>query len=523
MHQGNSHKNRKAHYGRILSGNLVMSCLIVFGLNVLFYQSDVINNNQSENHTIENENKDNDQYQNEIVEESTLISGLNTIRVLLKTTDFVSYYHDNVEIFSETGMKITIGDKVWNKEGSYDFLINEWSFGEEDTIQIEPLTEGGNHGLTIRSITRAQGNPTYQGSITISRFEDQFYIVNEVPLETYLYSVVPSEMPSSYSKHALMAQAVCARTYAYIYLMEPGLPDFNTNVDDSVSYQVYNNIEKNDKTSEAVDMTLGQILLFDGMPANTFFYSTSCGVSADETVWNTDQESRYPYLTVMQISRQSLLGEGDSDEEIVDYSIESAFQDMIQNVNEADYDYGRPYYRWNCTLDGTETEEILERLKRKYLEDSDTVCKLDAEGETLQEAPDELGELKSIEITQRDESGSVSVVTIIGSKASYQVKTCNTIRYCLLIPNMDILLYDGNIINNLSMLPSSFFIVTKEVNNGKLVSYKIIGGGFGHGVGMSQNAAGKMADEGMNYSDILTFFYKGTSLGEVYNADNTIN
>ena len=47
-------------------------------------------------------------------------------------------------------------------------------------------------------------------------------LINELPLEEYLYSVVPSEMPASYPMEALKAQAVCARTYGYRYLAQPG-------------------------------------------------------------------------------------------------------------------------------------------------------------------------------------------------------------------------------------------------------------------------------------------------------------
>ncbi len=47
-------------------------------------------------------------------------------------------------------------------------------------------------------------------------------LINEVLMEEYLYSVVPSEMPASYPAESLKAQAVCARTYGYLHLMRPG-------------------------------------------------------------------------------------------------------------------------------------------------------------------------------------------------------------------------------------------------------------------------------------------------------------
>ncbi|MDP9110768.1 MAG: SpoIID/LytB domain-containing protein, partial [Candidatus Eremiobacteraeota bacterium] len=62
-------------------------------------------------------------------------------------------------------------------------------------------TEGG--GFTF-------GGRRYRG--TFSRLPDGS-VINTLPLEEYLYSVVPREMPPSWPAAALEAQAICARTY----------------------------------------------------------------------------------------------------------------------------------------------------------------------------------------------------------------------------------------------------------------------------------------------------------------------
>jgi stage II sporulation protein D len=41
-----------------------------------------------------------------------------------------------------------------------------------------------------------------------------------------------------------------------------------------------------------------------------------------------------------------------------------------------------------------------------------------------------------------------------------------------------------------------------------------LGGGFGHGIGMSQYAAGKMAEEGMTYDEIIKYFYKNIEIAK---------
>lgn len=85
-------------------------------------------------------------------------------------------------------------------------------------------------------------------------------IVNEVPLEEYLRRVVPSEMPSGYAEEALKAQAVCARTYAvWQECRNMHIRNMRRNVDDSVSFQVYNRVESQESTDQAVQATKARL------------------------------------------------------------------------------------------------------------------------------------------------------------------------------------------------------------------------------------------------------------------------
>ncbi len=74
----------------------------------------------------------------------------------------------------------------------------------------------------------------------------------------YLRYVVPSEMPSSYEKEALKAQAVCARTYACARIREKTWENYHADVDDSVESQVYHNMEAQPETDAAVAETEGK-------------------------------------------------------------------------------------------------------------------------------------------------------------------------------------------------------------------------------------------------------------------------
>lgn len=70
-----------------------------------------------------------------------------------------------------------------------------------------------------------------------------------------------------------------------------------------------------------------------------------------------------------------------------------------------------------------------------------------------------------------------------------------------------------------NLLPSGFFVITTGKEKGNVVGYSLIGGGFGHGVGMSQNGAKEMAKSGYSAQEILLFFYDGCRLENIYGTE----
>ena len=104
------------------------------------------------------------------------------------------------------------------------------------------------------------------------RQADGLVLVNDLYLEDYLTKVVPSEMPSSYEKEALKAQAVCARTYAYRQIQGNAYSQFGAHVDDSTNYQVYNNKETDEKTTAAVKDTYGKMLFYEDKAVEAFYF-----------------------------------------------------------------------------------------------------------------------------------------------------------------------------------------------------------------------------------------------------------
>ena len=303
----------------------------------------------------------------------------------------------------------------------------------------------------------------------------------QLEIEEYLKKVVPSEMPSSYNLEALKCQAVCARSYAYTELVNNTYSQFGAHIDDSVQYQVYNNSPVAESTNQAIEETKGQVLRYNGETVKTYYYSTSCGSTTDVSLWGSSQES-YPYFVaecVTSVSDNRVLQD------------EKTFEQFIKNVNENDYDYGCSLYRWSMYETVDEISDAFKRFSGK-----------------------DVGTISDIQVTKRVSGGACVEVKVTGSKGETLISGESNIRAVFGNSKITMQTFAGEA--NYANLPSTFCIFEKVVENGKTTGFKITGGGYGHGIGMSQNAAQKMS-ETMNYSQILEFFYPNTTLGLIYN------
>lgn len=146
------------------------------------------------------------------------------------------------------------------------------------------IVRGGGDS-TIQIIERS--GHKYRGNFEISRVNGQLALVNELPLEQYLYSVVAAEVPSSWPQEALKAQAVAARSYA-VFNAAGNRFKVAGLVDTTLS-QVYNGADKEvSSIVQAVDSTAGEVIKADGKVVEGIFSSNSGGVTADSSeVWNS--------------------------------------------------------------------------------------------------------------------------------------------------------------------------------------------------------------------------------------------
>ena len=103
----------------------------------------------------------------------------------------------------------------------------------------------------------------YRGPVQIVREGNQLLAINHIDLETYLYSVVGAEMPTSWPQDALKAQAIAARSYAIVHMVRPADPYFD--LGSTQRWQAYHGVQTEaNSTYAAVDGTRGMLLSYNG-------------------------------------------------------------------------------------------------------------------------------------------------------------------------------------------------------------------------------------------------------------------
>lgn len=381
------------------------------------------------------------------------------IRVLLMTNGYEGYYHSEISFQAQGVYEIQGADTKKLENGETLKLTPGCEELKSGSLMLLPEQE--DNRITVTSLNRGQGNPSYPGSITVYQDENGLHMVNELPLEQYLCGVVPSEMPASYHLEALKAQAVCARTYASVQMQGSKLKDLGAQVDDSVSFQVYQNSKEADSSTRAVMETAGQVLLNQGKPIQAYYFSTSHGKTSTDEVWEASVPSSY-----------------------------------LKSV-ECSYDASEPWYQWQVDLS---MEKLTENTKKLF--------------------PD-TAQAKSLEIREKGEGDAVLHLEVDTDQGKKELHSEYDIRTLLAPLGLAITRQDGSQVKGSSLLPSAYFTLEERKGaDGSLNGYRIYGGGYGHGVGMSQNGAKGMADAGKLYYEILSYFYKDVELGNLNTVVN---
>jgi SpoIID/LytB domain protein len=343
----------------------------------------------------------------------------------------------------------------------------------DETVIAVPLSKEGtvtlcNVKLNKESFWPSQQDRSYRGAMEICADEKGIRVINILNLEEYLYSVVPSEMPARWPKEALKAQAVAARTESIANLGRHKKEGFDFCPE--VHCCSYTGVERETEWSnQVVDETRGLAMLSEGKPVDAL-YSSNCGGHTQGNIFG--DEETIPYL-------KSRVETNDENDELgfplsplqLEYWIKKPDKGLLCDLSEYSKDSG---FRWVRIYTAGELNDMLGSLA-------------------------DFGRVIKIIVLKRRESGHVSAIKIIGTRASYVVEKELAIRKAL-----------GN-------LRSSMFKVEIKYAADKFPeAFIFYGGGWGHGVGLCQTGAYGLASQGKNFKEILNHYFQKIDFKKMY-------
>jgi len=331
----------------------------------------------------------------------------------------------------------------------------------------------------------------FRGAFRLVKRAAGLTVINDVPLEEYVTSVISSEMSASCPLELLKAHAVISRSWLWFPKANPARswigpsqqldsheilswygreehPDFDVCADDHC--QRYQGITKafSPAAAEAVRATAGEFLRYKGAICDARF-SKCCGGITERypTAW---EDEDIPYLESIYD------GTAESHSNTPETWIRST-PPAYCNTNDSEllarvlpgFDQEtRDFYRWQAAYT---PEELAELINNRLGVD--------------------LGPIRDLQALSRGPSGRVYRLKIIGERDFIIIGKELEIRRAL----------------SRTHLYSSAFVVEKQPD--RLV---ITGAGWGHGVGLCQIGAAVMANEGKTYTEILLHYYRGTTV-----------
>lgn len=411
--------------------------------------------------------------------------------------------------YSAKGETLTGSQVVTYKDGAIQWKNNYYSeltfspIEESSTFTLDDVTIGVNFHWERNE------RQTFCGTLRVIVDEEKLVVINEVPVETYLTSVISSEMSGTSSAELLRAHAVVSRSWLLRQMQrrmnaqDGSFFSFTRKDDEFIRWydrqdhtlfdvcaddhcQRYQGITRASSPAvlEAIEVTRGKVLAYDDEICDARFSKCCGGISERyDTCW---EDRDVPYLQAIR--------DNANDEPLPDLTDETQAEAWIRQSPDSfcntsdmklltqvlnDYDQETPdFYRWKVTYTQQELSDLI-RSKRE----------------------EDFGDIIDLQPVQRGPSGRLLKLRIVGSKCSLVIGKELEIRRAL----------------SPSHLYSSAFVVDKgDVVNGIPQSFTLTGAGWGHGTGMCQIGAAVMSDKGYDYEHILHHYYKNASIKQIY-------
>jgi len=440
-----------------------------------------------------------------------LISGAQSVRMTLSG------------IFAtNTGAQLLNGDyiaKIADQAVKLYHISDSKEYESSPAITLSPANFDTCR-ITIHDVTigidfhwERRESQQFQGAISFVRDKEGLTVINELPLESYLVSVISSEMSASCPPALLRAHAVVSRGWllAQLERRESGLETvpskssqaqtgerirwydreshdlFDVCADDHC--QRYQGISKafSQQAHEAVRDTRGVALIYEDEICDAR-YSKSCGGMTE--IFSAAWEAKdVPYLASVY----------DGAGEIALYEMP-----LTTEANAEAWITSSPAAYCN-----TQSVELLSRILPGFDQETQNFYrwKIDYTQQELSEiirsrTGIDFGPILALEPVERGESGRIVRLRIVGEKQSVVIGKELEIRRAL----------------SRSHLYSSTFVVRTEQMSQSGIPERIslTGAGWGHGVGLCQIGAAVMADLGKAHEEILAHYFRGAALKKLY-------
>ena len=407
----------------------------------------------------------------------------------------------NLYIVYEDGWKVWQGlyTTTANAQNGVENLKNQVSQTDFSIVQpnsgrIQVLTKAGkvllmyNPGSTdfhFRAVPDKSGvdsirldGKTFRGSVIAKRLSgSDLTVINNLGLEEYLYGVVPREVSGSWPIEAQKAQAVAARNFAVNRVKFHGQHGFD--LCSGTHCQAYGGYSIEHPTSrKAVDDTKGKRITYNGKAIEAYYHSNSGGQTEDsENIWTNPiayirgvkdpfsigaPNDNWTYTLSKKQAQDILISKGLD----VGTLLEMTVTESSRN--------GRAI---KLEINGTSGKKILEKDKIR--------------------ATFGYNNIKSTYFTLNAGGGETYILADL-SLPPQKVNIKNSY------------LLTGNGLKESSTLSTPYIfngVDYKTTQSGISDDIMITGKGWGHGLGMSQWGAKKMAEEGYTYEQILTYYY----------------
>ncbi|WP_115024758.1 SpoIID/LytB domain-containing protein [Synechococcus sp. UW69] len=358
--------------------------------------------------------------------------------------------------------------EVWAPEGApvpEGLAVRDWQGTLTSTV--EPVLQTPEGGRTLQgpvSIEASDGlfwaGGRFQGPFRLQRDAyGSWSLVEQVPVERYLEGVVPHEIGAGSPMAALQAQTVLARTWALANSHRFSIDGYHLCSD--TQCQVYSDPRHaGGAVREAIAATQGKLLSLNNQPISAVYHATNGGImAAGPEAWAMQPTT---YLRPKPDG-----DEGWSSRHPLPLQQRQAVLALLADRSGA-YGQQHPRFRWTRTLSGQSLRQALGA------------------------AAEPLASPLQLQVLERGASGRVLALQIAGSgDASPVTLRLDAIR------------------RTLRTLPSTLFVLEPQGAERWLV----LGGGFGHGAGLSQAGAIDLAWRGWPVERILRHYYPGTVYG----------